>query len=185
MPTSATRATTSAARRGAPARGAPESRARATRAQRPHALALAIQHGEGAPKCPVSRPRLRRWVGAALQTDARITLRFVGTREGRELNRAYRHKDYATNVLTFAYEDASVPCAADIVICLPVVRREARRQHKAFEHHLAHLVIHGVLHARGFGHDDDTEAAAMEALETALLRRFRIGDPYRPSERQA
>ena len=159
--------------------GAPKS---GGQAQRHLALSLTIQHGDGSPECPVSRARLRRWVGAALQSDARITLRFVGTREGRALNLAYRQKDCATNVLTFAYADASVPCAADIVICLPVVRQEARRQHKPLDQHLAHLVIHGVLHAQGFEHEDDIEAEAMEALETALLKRFRIGDPYRERE---
>ncbi len=178
MRTNATRARTSAAPRRAPGHAA-GAQGSGGQAKRPPALALTIQHGDRSPECPVSRARLRRWVGAALQSDARITLRFVGAREGRALNLAYRHKDYATNVLTFGYEDESVPCAADIVICLPVVRQEARRQRKPFEQHLAHLVIHGVLHAQGFEHDDEIEAEAMEALETALLKRFRIGDPYR------
>ena len=169
-------ASASASDRGS---GAPKS---GGQAQRRPALWLTIQHGDGSPECPVSRARLRRWVGAALQSDARITLRFVGTREGRALNLAYRQKDCATNVLTFAYDDASVPCAADIVVCLPVVRQEARRQRKPLDQHLAHLVIHGVLHAQGFEHEDDIEAEAMEALETALLKRFRIGDPYRERE---
>lgn len=142
----------------------------------PHRLALSLQLGSGVVASPVSRPRLRRWIAAALQHDARITLRLVGTREGRALNRAFRGKDYATNVLTFPYGNA--PIEADIVICLPVVRSEARAQRKPFDHHLAHLVIHGVLHAQGFAHDDDVEAEAMEALETALLRRFRVADPY-------
>jgi len=136
----------------------------------------------------VSRAQLRRWVQAALQSDARITLRFVGSREARALNREYRGKDYATNVLTFVYpaqtrSDEPPVQAADVVICLPVVAREARSQRKRFEQHLAHLVIHGTLHAQGFEHDDEVEAQAMEALETALLRRFRIADPYLPSAR--
>jgi probable rRNA maturation factor len=145
-------------------------------------LSLTVQHGEGFPGCQVSRARLRRWIAAALQRDARITLRFVGTREGRALNLAYRQKDYATNVLTFNYDDAdSTTNIADIVICVPVVRREAARQRKPFDHHLAHLVIHGTLHAQGLEHDDEVEAQAMEALEAALLKRFRIGDPYLPN----
>ena len=159
-------------------------------------LALSVQAGSGIATVPVSRPRLRRWVLAALQGDARITLRFVGTREGRALNREHRGRDYATNVLTFAYDPlpeppapataarrrtAPRPCPpveADIVLCMPVVRAEARAQGKPLDHHLAHLVIHGVLHAQGFDHDDETEAEAMEGLEAALLRRFRIPDPY-------
>jgi probable rRNA maturation factor len=165
----------------------------------PPELALSIQLGDGSPACPVSRPRLRRWVLAALQHDARLTIRFVGSREGRRLNRDFRGRDYATNVLTFGYEDDGTqgpakargrsrsgtaptrPVVADIVICLPVVDREARAQRKPLEHHLAHLVIHGVLHAQGFEHDDEVEANAMETLETALLRRFRIADPYLPA----
>jgi probable rRNA maturation factor len=123
----------------------------------------------------VSRARLRRWVLAALQRDAEITLRFVGTREARALNRDYRGRDYATNVLTFDY----APGVADIVVCVPVLEREARAQRKPLDHHLAHLVVHGVLHAQGFEHDDEVEAQAMEQLETALLRRFRVADPYR------
>jgi len=165
----------------------------ADRARDAHpALSLSVQTGDGVPDAPVPTPRLRRWVRAALRCDARITLRFVGSREGRSLNRAYRGRDYATNVLTFDYGEspagepprgrvraARAPaCSADIVICVPVVEREARRQRKRVDHHLAHLVIHGVLHAQGLGHDDEIEAEAMEALETALLRRFRIGDPY-------
>lgn len=139
-------------------------------------LALSVQSGPGAGDCPVTRPRLRRWVLAALQQDARITLRFVGSREGRALNHAHRGRDYATNVLTFGYD--TTPLEADIVICLPVVRREARAQRKPLDHHLAHLVIHGVLHAQGFDHEDEIEAQAMESLEAALLSRFRIPDPY-------
>jgi len=153
-------------------------------------LALAIQTGPRVPAIGVSRARLRRWVLAALQSDARITLRFVGAAEGRALNRAYRGKDYATNVLTFSYPadetGTTMPAtAADIVICVPVVTREARAQRKPWDHHLAHLVIHGVLHAQGLEHDDEIEAQAMEALETALLRRFRIADPYGESARPA
>jgi len=140
-------------------------------------LALVVQQASAASPCPVPRPRLRRWVLAALRADARLTLRFVGSRESRALNHAYRGRDYATNVLTFNYADA--PVEADIVICMPVVRAEARSQHKPLDHHLAHMVIHGVLHAQGLDHEDPVEAAGMETIETALLKRFRIPDPYR------
>lgn len=146
-------------------------------------LSLSIQSGSAALSLPVSRQRLRRWVTLALQTEARLTLRFVDSREGRALNAGYRGKDYATNVLTFNYPPSpqspgKSACVADIVICLPVVRREAREQRKPLDHHLAHLVIHGVLHAQGFEHEHDAEAEAMEALESTLLRRLRIPDPY-------
>lgn len=151
-------------------------------------LSLSLQSGTGAGELPATRPRLRRWVLAALQQDARVTLRFVGRREGRALNLAHRGRDYATNVLTFAYgspplpgtptDAGAAPIEADIVICLPVVRAEAREQRKPVDHHLAHMVIHGVLHAQGYDHDDEAEAQAMESLETALLARFRIPDPY-------
>lgn len=145
-------------------------------------LALTVQEASAASPCPVPRARLRRWILAALSAragSARLTLRFVGSRESRTLNHAYRGKDYATNVLTFPYGED--PLEADIVLCMPVVRAEARAQRKPLDHHLAHLVIHGVLHAQGFEHEEDEEAAAMEALETALLRRFRIPDPYLPA----
>jgi probable rRNA maturation factor len=150
-------------------------------------LGLSVQLGR---RCalPVPRARLRRWVLAALEREARFTIRFVGADEGRVLNRDYRGKDCATNVLTFGYDEprlatrpADAPLEADIVICLPVVRREARAQRKRLDAHLAHLVIHGVLHAQGWGHDDDDEARRMEALEARLLRRFRVADPYAPA----
>jgi probable rRNA maturation factor len=115
----------------------------------------------------------------ALQTDATLTLRFVGAREGRRLNRDFRGRDYATNVLTFNY--ARAPVEADIVLCLPVIAREARQQGKALRAHLAHLVIHGTLHAQGHDHETSTDAARMERLETRLLARLGYPDPYQPS----
>lgn len=146
---------------------------------RPPELALSVQQASASTACPVPRARLRRWILAALSArahQARLTLRFVGNAESRTLNRDFRGKDRPTNVLTFPYCDE--PLEADIVLCMPVVRAEARTQRKPLDHHLAHLVIHGVLHAQGFAHEEDDEAAVMEALETALLRRFRIPDPY-------
>lgn len=145
-------------------------------------LALSIQVDDDAGELPAGRAQLRRWVRGALARDALLTLRFVGEAEGRALNAQYRGRDYATNVLTFAYEDAAPPgepLSADIVVCLPVVLREAREQSKTPRDHLAHLVVHGTLHAQGHDHEDDDEAREMEALETAILRRFRIADPYR------
>lgn len=158
-------------------------------------LRLSVQSGEGELLLPVDRRQLRRWVVAALEGPAELTLRFVGLAEGRRLNRAYRGQHHATNVLTFQYDaDEGLaqqgrgarrqrPVQADIVICLPVLEREARRRKKSLRDHLAHLVVHGVLHAQGYDHLDDGEATQMEARETAVLRRFRIADPYRVPNR--
>lgn len=154
---------------------------RATRIERPR-LALSVQVAPGAGAVPADRAQLRRWLLATLSTDASITLRLVGSREGRALNAAYRGRDHATNVLTFAYDEGlppGSPVHADIVICLPVVVREARAQRKAVRDHLAHLVVHGALHAQGLDHEDDEQARAMQARETEVLARFRIADPYR------
>lgn len=145
-------------------------------------LALSIQAGDEVEALPASRPQLRRWVRAALERDAMLTLRFVGREEGHALNAAYRKRDYATNVLTFDYgAPPDAPAQADIVVCLPVVEDEARAQGKPFDRHLAHLVIHGTLHAQGWDHEtSEADARAMEARERALLARFGIPDPYLP-----
>jgi probable rRNA maturation factor len=149
-----------------PARSAPQA----------FRLALSVQTGESVGDWPVDRSQLRRWILATLEAEAQITLRLVGQREGRALNLAWRGKDYATNVLTFAY--GGDPLQADIVLCLPVIRTEARSQRKQVRDHLAHLVIHGALHAQGYDHERERDAHRMEALETRLLARFRIADPY-------
>ncbi|MCO5119922.1 MAG: rRNA maturation RNase YbeY [Burkholderiaceae bacterium] len=151
-----------------------------SRPRRP-SLWLDIQSGDGE-AAPIERARLRRLALAALERDASLTVRFVGEAEGRELNRRYRGRDYATNVLTFPY-DTPDRLEADIVICTPVVRAEARAQRKRFEDHLAHLLVHGALHAQGHEHEDEDEAQRMEAAEVAILRRFRIADPYRDPDR--
>jgi probable rRNA maturation factor len=124
------------------------------------------------------RATLRRWVQRALESEAEITLRFVGAAEGRRLNRQYRGRNYATNVLTFAY-GGPPRVQADIVLCLPVLRREARADGRTLRAHLAHLVIHGVLHAQGYAHERDRDAARMQRRETELLAALRIADPYR------
>jgi probable rRNA maturation factor len=123
------------------------------------------------------RPTLRRWALAALERDARVTLRFVGTREGRALNRRYRGRDYATNVLTFVYDDR-VSLAGDIVLCAPVIAKEAHAQHKRLVAHYAHLVIHGMLHLQGYDHERDVDAARMEAREAGVLRGLGYANPY-------
>ena len=142
-----------------------------------HQLRLSVQgrsRFEGLP----ARATLARWVAAALERDAEITLRFVGRAEGRCLNRDFRGGDYATNVLTFDYAQAPA-VHADIVLCVPVIRREAREQRKAARDHLAHLVVHGVLHAQGYQHGRAANARRMEALEAAILGQLGLPDPYR------
>jgi probable rRNA maturation factor len=152
-------------------------------------LTLSVQFAVPPRGLPV-RATLRRWVEAALERDAALTLRFVGRAEGRRLNAQFRGKDYATNVLTFVYDDPShdalrdapglAPAAGDIVICVPVARREARDAGRPLRAHLAHLVVHGVLHLQGYDHVHDGDAARMERNEAEILRRFRYPDPYAP-----
>ncbi len=128
----------------------------------------------------ITTAKTKKWVKAALQNNATITLRFVGQAEGKKLNSTYRHKDYATNVLTFPYGSppGSNDVFADIVICLPVVEKEAKQQKKTFEQHLIHLIVHGTLHAQGFDHEDSVEAEAMEELEVAILKKLKQVNPY-------
>lgn len=127
----------------------------------------------------------RRWATAALQDRVRradLALRIVDEREGRALNRHYRGKDYATNVLSFPAdlpEGVKLPILGDIVLCAPVVAREAREQGKALSAHYAHLTVHGILHLLGFDHEDEREAEAMELLERQILASLSIDDPYR------
>jgi len=112
-----------------------------------------------------------------MQRDASITLRIVDETEGRALNRNYRGKDYATNVLTFVYDDADV-LSGDVVICASVVEREAVEQRKAVLAHYAHLVIHAALHLQGYDHEQEADAMEMESLESALMLKLRYPDPY-------
>ena len=136
---------------------------------------LAIQRASRAAHIPSDR-RLRAWAGTVLARSATVTLRYVGEAEGRRLNRVYRGRDYATNVLTFVYTDR--PLAGDVVICAPVVTREARAQRKDAAAHHAHLLVHGLLHLQGFDHERDADAARMERRERAILARLGFGDPY-------
>ena len=143
----------------------------------PHRLSLAVQYASAAPHVP-TRAQLRRWAKAALQRDVQIALRVVDEAEGRELNRDFRGKDYATNVLTFTYDENASPLYGDVVICAPVVEREAREQRKELLAHYAHLVVHAVLHLQGYEHEEERAAAEMEQLETALLAKLGYPDPY-------
>ena len=130
----------------------------------------------------------RKWVAAALANrirEADLAIRIVGTKEGRALNRHYRGKDYATNVLSFPAElpeglpkDVKMPLLGDLVLCAPVVAREAKEQKKPLAAHYAHLTVHGVLHLLGWDHDDEREAECMEQLEREILATMGIADPY-------
>ncbi len=139
-------------------------------------LSLAVQYAASAKNLP-TRPQFRRWIKAALERDVQIALRIVDETEGRALNKNFRGKDYATNVLTFVYDDAEA-LSGDVVICAPVVEREAREQHKELPAHYAHLAIHAALHLQGYDHDNEADAAVMEARETAILLKLRYADPY-------
>jgi len=145
-------------------------------------LSLVVQYPDPRPRDMVPRAQVRRWVQAALLAPAELTIRFVDADEGRVLNRDYRGKDYATNVLTFAYteDDDSAVTQADIILCTDVLQREAAEQHKTLVEHAAHLVVHGVLHAQGYDHETDAEAAEMEQLEIDILTRLGVQNPYRP-----
>lgn len=166
----------------------------AARKSSPPKLYLAVQYASDARQLP-TRQQLRRWIKAALQRDMRMTLRIVDGAEGRKLNKNYRRKDRATNVLTFVYDDAQIPPAlpapsetpmlsGDVVICAPVVEREAREQGKDLLAHYAHMTIHALLHLQGYNHENDADAAAMEALETRLMLKLRYPDPYRTNQHQ-
>ncbi|MGA8863740.1 MAG: rRNA maturation RNase YbeY [Gallionella sp.] len=139
-------------------------------------LSLTVQYESDRQHLP-TRAQFRRWIKAALQRDAIITLRIVDEPEGRELNKTYRGRDYATNVLTFVYDDMQT-LAGDIVICAPVVERETTAQRKELLAHYAHLSLHAALHLQGYDHDNDADAAEMEQLETELMLKLRYSDPY-------
>jgi probable rRNA maturation factor len=144
----------------------------------PDALRLSLQYAAPRRGLP-ARASIARWLRAALRRPAEVTLRFVGAAEGRRLNRAYRGRDYATNVLTFVYGAArGGALAGDIVLCAPVVAREAREQGKAPRAHYAHLTVHGALHLQGHDHAGEAEATRMERLERRILAGLGFADPY-------
>lgn len=161
-----------------------------------HTLSLSVQYADTTKNWLdiLPRPTLRRWVQSALQVDAALTIRFVDEVEGRQLNAEFRGKDYATNVLTFTYDDelddlpeevrAAIAVEqgeqieADIILCGAVLEREATEQSKTIVEHAAHLVVHGVLHAQGFDHIEDEEAEIMEELERQIVMGLGFADPY-------
>jgi probable rRNA maturation factor len=153
------------------------SRKPAVKAPQKPSLSLSLQFPCGEHRAVLARHRVRRWLAAALQDDAEITVRIVDAEEGRALNLGYREKDYATNVLTFDYAQEPV-VHADLVLCAPVVEAEASREGKTLEAHYAHLLVHGALHAQGYDHEDDDEAQVMEAREREILLGLGYPDPY-------
>jgi len=149
-------------------------------ALQPLALSLQFARDAAPHRAVLARHKVARWIRHALDLPAEITVRIVGEEEGRGLNAAYRHKDYATNVLTFDYQRQPV-VVADLVLCAPVVEREAREQDKTLQAHYAHLLVHGALHAQGWDHEtSEQDAREMEARETAILQGLGFADPYAP-----
>jgi probable rRNA maturation factor len=142
------------------------------------ALQLSLQFADKTHRDSLPRHRVARWIRAALELPAQITVRIVDAVEGQALNRDYRQKDYATNVLTFDYQHEP-EVIADLILCAPVVAREARSQRLTFEAHYAHLLVHGALHAQGYDHDDEEDARVMEARESEVLLALGFKDPYR------
>lgn len=141
-------------------------------------LSLSLQFADARHRALLPRHRVQRWIRHALEGPGEITVRIVDADEARSLNRDYRGKDYATNVLTFDYARAPV-VAADLVLCAPVVEAEAAATGKDLVAHYAHLLVHGALHAQGWDHEhDEAEAERMEARERELLARLGFADPY-------
>ena len=145
-------------------------------------LTLSLQFGKlqdpARHRAALPRHSVIRWIRHALQTDAEITVRIVDKEEGQALNRDYRHKDYATNVLTFDYTQTPI-VTADLVLCAPVVAKEAKENRKTLQAHYAHLLVHGTLHAQGWDHEtSEADAQAMEAREVEILAGLGIQSPY-------
>ena len=140
-------------------------------------LTLSLQFADASHRAQLPRQKVARWIRAALESDAELAVRIVDAEEGRALNRDFRGKDYATNVLTFDY--AKEPLVhADLVLCAPVVEREAAEQGKTIVAHYAHLLVHGTLHAQGYDHEKARDAKVMERRETEILATLGFADPY-------
>lgn len=151
--------------------------------EKKHKLDLDVQYADTRLEQEITQAMLQRWVEAALLGPAELAIRFVDAEEGQALNRQYRGKDYATNVLTFAYNEGEElgdedPTQADIILCTDVLMREAEEQKKTVEEHAAHLVVHGVLHAQGYDHEHDEEAEEMEQFERDIMEVLGYPDPY-------
>lgn len=148
----------------------------------PPKLKIDLQYASAAIEATLSKiasPALiKKWVKSATPLGGLMTLRFVNAVEGKKLNLAFRQKDYATNVLTFPYELSKNELAADIIFCLPILQKEAREQNKLLKAHLAHLIVHGCLHAQGYDHEAANDAKKMETLEIQALQKMGFDNPY-------
>jgi probable rRNA maturation factor len=144
-------------------------------------LTLSLQFGKfkdvDKHRAALPRHKVARWIRNTLEVDGEITVRIVDAEEGQTLNREYRKKDYATNVLTFDYTQEPV-VTADLVLCAPVVAKEAKEQKKTLQEHYAHLIVHGALHAQGWDHELDEDAEVMELRETEIMARLGFKNPY-------
>ncbi|WP_374255688.1 rRNA maturation RNase YbeY [Aquabacterium sp.] len=140
-------------------------------------LTLSLQFADKRHRDQLPRHKVARWLKAALESDAELAVRIVDAEEGQALNRDYRQKDYATNVLTFDYAHEPV-VMADLILCAPVVEREAKEQNKDLVAHYAHMLVHGALHAQGWDHIEEDEAQAMEQREREIMAKLGFADPY-------
>jgi probable rRNA maturation factor len=144
-------------------------------------LTLSLQFGKikdaEKHRAALARHKVTRWIRNTLEVDGEITVRIVDAEEGQTLNRDYRQKDYATNVLTFNYTQEPV-VTADLVLCAPVIAKEAKEQKKTLEEHYAHMIVHGTLHAQGWDHELDEDAEVMELRETDIMARLGFKNPY-------
>ncbi|WP_114690134.1 rRNA maturation RNase YbeY [Polynucleobacter necessarius] len=149
----------------------------------PSKLAIDLQYASPAIEAAIgniaSATPIKRWVKNVTPLSGQMTLRFVNAAEGKKLHLAFRKKDYATNVLTFPYELSKNTLVADVIFCLPVIRREAKAQGKPLEAHLAHLIVHACLHAQGYDHEVSKDAKKMEALEIQILQKMGFANPYK------
>lgn len=148
----------------------------------PTKLTIDIQYASPAIEVALSKiasaTLVKKWIKTATNCDGLLTLRFVNAAEGKKLNSTFRKKDYATNVLTFPYEFSKTSLAADIIFCLPIIQKEAKEQNKPIKAHLAHLIVHGCLHAQAYDHENQKDAKKMEALEVKILRQLGFTNPY-------
>ena len=148
----------------------------------PSKLAIELQYASPAIESTVNKVAsstlIKKWVKSSTALGGLITLRFVNAAEGKKLNLAFRQKDYATNVLTFPYELSKSSLVADIIFCLPVLQKEVKEQGKLLKGHLAHLIVHGCLHAQGYDHVVGRDAKKMESLEIQILQKMGFANPY-------
>lgn len=139
-------------------------------------IKLSVQNASELANIP-TKAQFKKWAKAALRVDTEVTIRIVDEDEGRALNRDYRGKDYATNVLTFPLAEEP-HLMGDIIICAPIVASEAKTQNKSLEAHYAHLTVHGILHLHGYDHENDEQAGLMESIEVTILQKLGYANPY-------